>query len=350
MLFTERRDEAQRLSASALARIGDLGLAPTPQAYTVWYAYHSGAFPDLKRAIDILISNKQEITDERCMDLFRTYFGLETEQVAVRAAGDKMLTSLQAVLASLTTAGADALRYGDVLADATGKLNIAATLEQLRDLVKGVAAETAQMAERNMALQSQLSENASQIETMRRDLETVRKESLTDALTGIANRKGFDDFIRDTAGQAMNNGRPLCLVMIDIDHFKKFNDTHGHIAGDQVLKLVGRILGDAVRTTDLPARYGGEEFALVMPSTSVPECVAVAERIRSTIATRKIVKRTTGESMGTITLSLGVARYRPGEALSSLIQRADAALYKAKTGGRNRVETDKDDAAPSSRA
>ncbi len=346
MLFTERRDDAERLSTQTVAKLKELGLAPTPQAYTVWYAYHSGAFPDLTRAIDILISNRQSITDERCAELFRGFFGIEAEQQAVRSAGDKLLSSLESVLASLTIAGADALRYGDVLADASGKLSIAATLEQLKALVKGVAAETAAMAEKNRTLQSKLSENATEIETMRRDLETVRKESLTDALTGIANRKRFDDFIRDSAGQAMNSGKPMCLVMIDIDHFKKFNDTHGHVAGDQVLKLVGRILGDSVRPTDLPARYGGEEFAVVMPATSVTECVNVAERIRTTIASRKIVKRTTGESMGTITLSLGVARYRPGESLAGLIQRADAALYKAKTGGRNRVETAKDEPGP----
>lgn len=345
LLFSARKEDAQRISALTLEKLGELGLAPTPQAYMVWYAYLSGTFPDLNRAVDILVSNRQSITDERCAELYRTFFSAEAEQAAVRSAGDKLLSSLESVIGSLKMAGADASRYGAVLETASGKLGIAATLAQLHDLVRSVAAETAQMAEKNRALQSELTENAAQIELMRRDLDNVRKESLTDALTGIANRKRFDDFLQDAAGQAMNNGRPLCLVMIDIDHFKTFNDLHGHIAGDQVLKLVARTLCDAVRTTDLPARYGGEEFVVVMPATSLSECVHVAERIRTTLAGRKIVKRTTGESMGNITLSIGVARYRPGDSLPALVQRADAALYRAKSKGRNRVETDKEEAA-----
>lgn len=345
VLFTERRDDADQIASRAMDRIHELGLRAVPPTFTVWYAYFSGTFPDLTRAIDIVVSNRQTITDEHCADLYRSFFGIEVEQAAVRSAGDQLLMSIESVMASLAAAGNDATRYGAVLEDATGKLSIAATLEQIRSMIGGVAAETARMVQKNQALQSELRANAAQIETMRRDLEVVRKESLTDALTGIGNRKRFDDSMRELAGKAMNNGAPLCLMLVDIDHFKSFNDNHGHTAGDQVLKLVGRILAESVRTWDVAARYGGEEFGVLMPDTVLNEAVGVAERVRMTIAARKIVKRTTGESMGNITMSVGIARYRPGEPLTTFIQRADAALYQAKSAGRNRVDIDREDAA-----
>lgn len=345
VLFAETKEVAAQLSAAALERLRANGVAPTPEHYTVWYAHFSGRFPALSRAIDILETNQAQVGEAHCADLYERFFGMEAEHDAVHVASEKLGSALESVMAALREAGADVGRYHDVLATARGQLDLAATLEQLKALVRSVADETARMARNNQALEAQLSESAVQIESMRHDLAVVRQEALTDALTGIANRKRFDQVLRAAAGQAMESGRPLALAMIDIDRFKLFNDTHGHVAGDQVLRLVARTLADSVRGSDTPSRFGGEEFALVMPDTPLTAGVSVAERIRRATAGRQIVKRTSGESMGSITLSAGVAIYRPGETLAAFVQRADAALYAAKAGGRNRVVADAADFA-----
>jgi len=173
-------------------------------------------------------------------------------------------------------------------------------------------------------------------------METVRKESLTDALTGLANRRCFDDSARRAIDAAVTDRKPMSLIISDVDHFKKFNDTYGHAIGDQVLRLVGQCLRSNVKGKDLAARFGGEEFVVILPDTPLEHAVAVANDIRKTVETKKIVQRSTGKDMGTVTLSLGVAQYVPGEQIADLLNRADASLYAAKRGGRNRVVTERE--------
>ena len=141
---------------------------------------------------------------------------------------------------------------------------------------------------------------------------------------------------------AMESGDSLCLLMLDIDYFKKFNDNYGHQTGDKVLKLLALVLTESIKTHDVAARYGGEEFAVVLPGSGLDDALAVGELIRDRIAKKNIVNRTTGKKLGGITLSVGAATYVPGEALADFIERADIALYTAKQTGRNRVVSEKD--------
>ena len=168
----------------------------------------------------------------------------------------------------------------------------------------------------------------------------MRAESLTDALTGLDNRKRFDWALNETMRQALASNTPMCLLLLDIDHFKKFNDTYGHQAGDGVLKLVARTMKSAVKGLDLVARYGGEEFAIILPNTALKDGVVVAEQVRKAVMSKELIKRSTGESLGRVTLSIGVAEMRGQERPSDIIQRADVCLYAAKDAGRNTVMCD----------
>jgi diguanylate cyclase len=138
----------------------------------------------------------------------------------------------------------------------------------------------------------------------------------------------------------METGDDLCLLLIDIDHFKKFNDTWGHQTGDEVLKLVAKTLVENIKGQDIVARFGGEEFVVLLPKTSLSASVTVANVIRTAFEKRRVVGKESKRMIGGITVSIGVARYELGEALAELIQRADAALYRAKNEGRNRVIAD----------
>ena len=162
-----------------------------------------------------------------------------------------------------------------------------------------------------------------------------RTQCVTDALTRVMNRRAFDR----TLGQAIEEarGNPLCLVMVDIDHFQRINETFGRLVGDKVLSVIAELLGKGVKGRDTVARYGGEEFVLVLPDTPLEGARAVAEAVRRTIERSRLKRTDTGEPIGVVTVSLGVGRYRDGESAEEFVHRCDVALYQAKRSGRNRV-------------
>ncbi|MDM7461620.1 MAG: GGDEF domain-containing protein [bacterium] len=155
--------------------------------------------------------------------------------------------------------------------------------------------------------------------------------AITDGLTGLHNHRAFQDYLEEQFQTAMHKKQPLSLILMDVDHFKQYNDTYGHQAGDEVLRRVAQILKQSVRDGDFVARYGGEEFAVVLPRTDAENAVQVAERLREAIASAEWTLRP-------ITGSFGVASIRPDmETRREIIESADQALYEAKRGGRNRV-------------
>jgi diguanylate cyclase len=207
-------------------------------------------------------------------------------------------------------------------------------------------AETRKMKLRSSALEKRFADSNDEIVELRRNLDEMRTAATTDALTGIANRKLFDIRIREYADDCARNGEPMTLLMGDVDHFKNFNDEHGHQVGDHghqvgdmVLRLVARTMAECVRGRDFVARYGGEEFVVLLPKTGLEGSFAVAENIRNTISSKRLALKSTGKTLGLVTISFGVAQFKPGETLEEFIARADGGLYAAKKHGRNRVES-----------
>jgi diguanylate cyclase len=242
---------------------------------------------------------------------------------------------INSVLGRLEAAGRDAADYSDTLSAATGKLGTDHSPADLRKLVDGLMAATREMENRTKSLESELQHSSEQVTELRSKLDNVRKESLTDPLTGIANRKAFDAAME--AAMAASAEETACLLICDIDHFKKFNDSWGHQTGDQVLRLVANCLTDNVKGRDTAARYGGEEFAVVLRGTALKGAVHVANQIRLAVQGRKLVKKSTGDILGTITISIGVSVIANPDTVEAVIRRADACLYGAKQNGRNMV-------------
>jgi diguanylate cyclase len=177
---------------------------------------------------------------------------------------------------------------------------------------------------------------------IRDSLNKSEQRARTDTLTGLPNRRALEEFFRTAQIAAMEKGEPLSVLLVDIDHFKTFNDDFGHGVGDQVLRLMAKVLRERVREVDLPARYGGEELIAVLPGAELATCYDVAERIRRSISECSITRRSTGEVLPSITVSIGVGQFRLGESMADLIDRCDQALYLAKKTGRNRVMTEND--------
>jgi len=200
--------------------------------------------------------------------------------------------------------------------------------------------ELAKAATRATKLEAGFMEKSRELDTIRDSLIKSEERAKTDTLTGLPNRRALEEFFRTAQIAAMEQGDDVSALLIDIDHFKRFNDEFGHGVGDQVLRLMAKVLREQVREIDLPARYGGEELIVVLPSADLATCTAIAERIRRSIAECKMTRRSTGEALPGITVSIGVAQFQGGESMADLIDRCDQALYLAKKTGRNRVVTE----------
>ena len=337
MAYTDDFEKASGLAARAMDRMLTDRLPPNPENFTLWYAYHSGHLPDLTRAIDMAGRDGGTLTQSHCDELFKRFFTLDAEAQAIRETSERARSALDKILDMLNAAGNETNRYGHALAGFRGDLDGPMTMEDLRAVVAAIAAETTAIVDHQTRLQTQLLTSSQQLAEMRVNLDTARREAMTDGLTGIANRKAFDLTLNEAAEEAVTEGVPLSLLMVDIDHFKRFNDTHGHLVGDHVLRLVGKVLTECIKGRDTAARYGGEEFSIILPRTGLENAMKVAEQVRQAVGSRQIVNKTRGASYGTVTLSVGVGQYRPGEPLADFIRRADAALYAAKRAGRNTV-------------
>lgn len=337
MYFPESFAQAVAHADSAMKRMREIELPPTPNNYTIWYVYHSGSAPELKRDIDTLLGKDQPITRDIANELYDRYFGIVSESETIRETGQSLERAIERLMGFVKEAGDGSAEYGEALENISGQLHENNTAAEMRSLVGAILAETKKMSDRNDKLQTELVASTREVSELRETIDNARREALTDGLTGLPNRKAFDEAIRAMSAEAERDETALALLMLDIDHFKTFNDTFGHQLGDQVLRLVARTFTECIKGRDMAARYGGEEFAILLPETALENAVKLGDSIRETVAKKRIVNRQTGQSLGQITLSVGVAIYRPGEPSTELIQRADEALYSAKRGGRNRV-------------
>lgn len=247
--------------------------------------------------------------------------------------------ALDTILQGASIAGANAAEFAKALHVFSGELASGDKGENAKAIfAKAIhAANLAQ--QKNRELEKLLAESTREITHLRDNLHQARQTARTDPLTGIANRGVFDEAIKRAVATA-DSRRPVCLLMLDIDHFKRVNDTYGHPTGDLVLKRLAKVLINITKGKDTAARYGGEEFAIVLPETTLADAHKLAETIRAGLNSAPIRDRATGTELTHITISIGVACLKTQETVADFIKRADTALYKAKTTGRNKVVVD----------
>ena len=337
-----RNEREQALAKTALALMGDCAVTPTPENFELFYSYAAGENPAVGRIISEMITARRPFTPTTLQQLRERAFPSDKTDRAMDKVGDDVTVQLEEIIAKLHLASTQAFDYSRTLSEATGELGDVNTPAGLKLLVGNLVTATKAMENRAKSLEGELQQSSQQVTELRTQLEHVRKESLTDPLTGVANRKAFDNELQAAIDAADAAGEPLSLFMCDIDHFKAFNDTWGHQTGDHVLRLVATCLSENTKGRDTAARYGGEEFAVIVRRAGVMDAIRVADQIRSGVEGKKLVKKSTGDILGSITISIGVAQFVPGESGASLVQRADACLYRAKHSGRNCVVGDND--------
>ncbi|ACT59270.1 GGDEF domain-containing protein [Hirschia baltica] len=328
---------------AAVDKIGEYKLCATPQNYEIWLNYIRGWAPDLTREIDKKLSNGLPITDIELEKLHNRFFGATQLSSQVMETGTKIAKEIADAVEALKSAGNTTEEYGVTLDKAAKTLSKSdLSTDALNRIVSVLSESTLEMSDINHNLNRQLLRSTREIEMLRTSLQAARAEALTDGLTGVANRKQFDEVLQRRINESLESGSDLCLIICDIDFFKNFNDTWGHQTGDQVIRFVANSLAQKAVNESLVARYGGEEFAIIMPRTILDTAFEFAESVRKTIESKKLIRRSTGEPLGQVTVSFGIANYRSGEGASNLIERADHCLYHSKQTGRNRITLESD--------
>jgi diguanylate cyclase len=330
--------EGVQLGHRTIDEIGRQMLAVSPQNYEVWLTYMTHSSPDLRAAVDKLLASGRPLTPDDMEQLYERFFSTTHLSTQVMETGSRIAHEIADALDALKKAGATTERYGATLNVAADSLqNTAIDGDALKRLISVLASATTEMSKQNSSLSQKLAQSSQEMEKLRTSLRQARAEALTDALTGIANRKLFDETLRLRKEEADSEKTDLALLLCDIDHFKSFNDTWGHQTGDQVIRFVASALTKFALPDHLVARYGGEEFAVIMPRTSLKDAGRIADQIRTAIEAKRLVRRSTNETIGAVTISFGGAKYVPGETVGTLITRADECLYMSKRNGRNRV-------------
>jgi diguanylate cyclase len=331
---------ATSIAEKAMRSMAERRVPPTPNNFHVWFNYTLGAPPVLKRAIDILIGNKRKFDAHTSRELYESYIGSKASDEAVAYEVSQQLHEVMSSAKQfLSTAIADNRTQMAAINDVTERTEAGVDPKQLIESLMG---ELAKATTRATKLEVSFVEKSRELATIRDSLVQSEERAKTDTLTGLPNRRALEEFFRKAQVAAMEQDDPLSALLIDIDHFKRFNDEFGHGVGDQILRLMATVLRDGVRDIDLPARYGGEELIVILPNAGLATAATIAERIRRSVAECHITRRSTGEALPGITISLGVAQFQGGESMADLIERCDRALYLAKNTGRNRVVTEDD--------
>lgn len=336
--YSETREASGELLRMILPLLAKQAAGFHPVSYAVWYEYAAGMNPALKTDVDKFLASGTPLDDHMVSQLHEQHIAKRDDAVALqlRAELERMLADLSR---TASDTGKHASDYSKSLGGFGEQLKPGIDPEHLRTAVQSMLEKTEQMCARTSELELQLQFSSREVQKLRAELIRAKGEALTDPLTGIANRRGFMKTIETI--QAANAGGlgDSCLIVVDIDHFKKCNDDYGHLFGDKVIRSVAQILRKMIKGQDTAARIGGEEFVVFLPDTPIEGAEKLAEHIRATIAKGRISTATTGE-VGKITISLGLTDYRASDSIESYLARADKALYASKSGGRNRVTVD----------
>ncbi len=314
-----------------------------PISYAVWYEYARGTKPALTEGVDAELQRQERLTVDSTYALYSKYLVEPAEQVLVRARSN-LMELLDKVQQAVSQADRDAVGFDEHLNAFKHELKSAASLEDLGGHVSAMLEQSQRMSDGFGRLSTELEGSQGEVQRLTQELHQMREEALTDALSGLLNRRGFNRELERLApklggedGQALG---VLSVIMFDIDHFKRVNDTYGHPLGDRVIAAVSRSIRDCVGQAGVAARYGGEEFAVLLPAQPIAVAESLAQAIRKRVEQGRIRRREGEEPIDGVTISAGVAAWHRDDNLATVVERADRALYASKKAGRNRVTVD----------
>ncbi len=332
------------LAQHALESMNKLNIEPIPDNYSLLFSYHRKENRNLVGAIDELVENRDAFSPAVLSRLYRENAAPGPYAERLDTTAERVEAAVENVLKNMTEASHSSVRRTTRLTGMRHDLVERCGQSDARDIVKGLFQELQQMSRENAELSGAIAASSQEIADVKEALLIKNKELWTDGLTGIPNRSALDAKLANAIVQA--EGAFFCVIMADVDHFKSINDKLGHLQGDKVLSIIARILRHDLKEEDFVARYGGEEFAILVFDTDVSGALAVAERLRATLSSRRLCNRRTGAFFDPVTMSFGVSGYRAGDTAQAMLCRADKALYEAKGAGRNCVRCAEGNVSP----
>ncbi len=340
--YPESKMSSAEIFRLVLKRMTELGFSFTPIHYAVVYEYVSGINPGLSEALDSLVKSGNALSDKDVENIFLRFVAPEY-LLPLNDHRDSLTKEIQEVLEKIsrstlsTTHEAERVQKGMESYGASLQEN-GIDESRLQSLIEAILRDTHSIKESSVSLSHDLSESQKKIDLLQRELRTARAEALIDPLTELLNRRGLNASMMELLSGTPHLGQEMAVLMLDIDHFKAINDTHGHMVGDKAIVAVSRILKMCVRNPgDLTARVGGEEFALILPGASEKEGFGMAEKIRKAVEKIEITNVTKRQKIGVMTISIGVESAPFGPDWEAMVERADKALYASKSAGRNKT-------------
>lgn len=334
MRYLQSRENSSELLRLALPLMARQVAGFHPVSYSLWYEHVAGINPRLSQQLAARLEGAVPLTDEEVYRLYSHYIAdrdLEDHERWQR----QLRSVMDAVTHDTAEAGRHTGEFGTNLRDRRAELGTADNLESARGVIERLALETERMQAVAQDLARRFEERVREVERLSHDLERAQSEALLDPLSGLKNRRGLERAVH--ALFASGEAEEVALLLVDVDRFKTLNDTYGHLLGDKVLRAVAHILQTNIKGRDVAARLGGDELAILLPGTTERGAQALAEQIRVGVAGGRIHRADGQDLKGIVTVSIGIAAGKATESFEALVERADAALYRAKREGRNRV-------------
>jgi len=336
MFDVDSAEQAAEHLRQALSLLGKLSVAPAPLYYTLFYNYIAGKSVRLNKEVDAMIKEHGALEKEDAVALFQRFFGVGGETL-IEDIRSELVAMVAQVIGSLVDIAGKTSLTNKAIAAHIDHLADTSKPSQVLTAATAILAETREFVTESRQFEAELLESVEEMHKLKQELSNAKREASIDGLTGLYNRRSFDRRLHELIDAADGLDDGFCLLFLDIDRFKRVNDSYGHMVGDKVLSEFGRQIGKLTRRSDFLARYGGEEFAILLPATRITNAFTVAENIRNTLQLVRLRRSSSRESLGAVTVSVGVACFRIGENADELIERCDKALYRAKSLGRNRT-------------
>lgn len=308
----------------------------SPENYALWYRYTSGKDIELNDIIASMIEKQEPFTQGTLHKLFEQ-FCEEISSEELQRLREELQSMVTTLFRNVDEFVGESDGYGEMLLESVENMSKAESVHEINDIVASIVKKTKTFGEKSKAVSSNLDSVQTELADLKKTLTALQEEIRHDTLTGIPNRKAFDETIERQLSLANRQKRTFSVLMVDIDFFKRVNDTYGHLIGDEVLQFVAQSIEARLRKEDMVSRFGGEEFVVILPETNREGAVLVAEQLRSHFSHTHMKREIAQTKVGKVTISIGVTEYRPKETLKDLLTRADYALYSAKENGRDQV-------------
>jgi len=312
--------------------------SPTPKAYEIWYAYVEGKNSALIQHIDTILRSAGKISDYDLEQIHGEFISCnEKKSTHYDLTSSKLSQQMDDILKIVKEYSTSSEYFSETLDKNIGSLKEDSSPERVVQTIRDLIIENISMRNNSSKLMENLNESKKKVQEMQASLKKSQENEMKDALTTMYNRRYFDMMLNEAIADAQKNDTPMCVVMADIDNFKKLNDNYGHPIGDEVLKFVASLFLKNVKGRDTSARYGGEEFGVILPLTGIENARKLMESIRVQMESADLIMINGKKSIGKVTTSFGIAQFSDSDEPLDLVLRADKKLYEAKKSGRNCV-------------